>query len=69
MNVIKSQTLRVLKETYLNATSVKEVELGKSTIITFEKLDFDNNKRMINTFKVGPRGGLSIIQQDFTQYR
>ncbi len=69
MNAIKSQTLRVLRETYSNATTVKEVEVGKVTIITFEKLDFDNNKRMTNSFKVGPRGGLSIILQEFSQYR
>lgn len=70
MNVIKAQTIRVLKETYSNADSftVTDFPCGTS-YLTFKKLDFANNKRLANQFKVGPRGKLEVIGQEFNQHK
>ena len=70
MNVLKSQTIRVLKETYSNANSVNITDFPCGTsYLTFKKLDFENNRRLVNQFKVGPRGKLEVIEQEFNQHK
>jgi len=70
MSNSKKQTLRVIKETYSNSDEIKTLDAPNGVTYVFcVKLDFVNNRRLRNKFRVGPRGGCKVEVQEFSQYK
>ena len=68
MKAMKNQTLRVLRDTYSNATSFKTLETTNGRAMIYIELITRKCERKINHFEVGSRGGLTIHCKEFNQY-
>jgi hypothetical protein len=66
----RSSQERIMKQLVLAFTNATSWECRKmaddSAMMKFEKVSSDCKSRKVNLFRVGVRGGLKVIKQEFT---
>jgi len=63
--MMQNKIVNELLATYDNADSVKRSTVGNQEWLTFTFISDDCQRRHVNVFSVGPRGGLKVVKKEF----